>query len=222
MSAILRHSDFLPSSSERVLSPAARGLLDGLICGLKPGDVAITCDDTPLARELAETGATILAFASDPDAHDTLAANLARFPNAVPIAAMPVAAPAPAPKAPTLSAAQNRLRVARTQPRVEEAPAVRHICLRAVLTDLNARRTPSVLRDDLRAHRAPDRLSLLHLDLGARSWTGLTALQEAGLLGNVGCILVPPATSPVAQAARDRLAPEVAGRLGRRLRLDWV
>ena len=216
---------------QRLRRATARGLLDGILSQLRPGDVALDCGANvgEIAEPLARTGATVFAFEPDPLAFDALVRRLAPYPAAHAIHAAVGAAPGRAtlrrsarfdgdPLAATTSSTLE------TGKRDADASGANDVevdvlPLPALIAALAAGDVPPPLTG------RPGRLALLKLDVEGSELDLLPALHAAGLLDAIACTLVETHQRKFPDRRRDFLAMrrEIAAAYpARKVNLDWI
>ncbi len=213
---------------------AARGILDGVLSQLRPGDVALDCGANvgDITCPLAETGATIFAFEPDPVAFAALQTRTDTLPNVHAInAAVAVQAGtatlhrtrafADDPLASTVSStllSGKRDSDARGANDID----VPVLSLPGLLRDLTAGRIPAALPATA---RKPWRVTLLKLDVEGEELNLLPALHDANLLEPIGCTLVETHQRKFPDRRRDFL--RMRRRIGAqyptsKVNLDWI
>lgn len=212
----------------------ARGVLDGILSQLRPGDLCLDCGANVglVAGPLAETGAEVLAFEPDPLAFAALTDRLAPFANAHPIAAaVGVHAGTETLRrstrfadTPLAATTGSTLLVGKRDADCEAANdvAVQVASLPDMLTTLHAGGWPAGLP---RPSQSPGRIALLKLDVEGAELTLLPALHGADLLAPIGCTLVETHQRKFPALRRDFLSMrrQIAGLYPpHRVNLDWI
>lgn len=175
----------------------AKGVLDGILGQLRPGDLCLDCGANvgAVAGPLAATGAEVLAFEPDPLAFAALSDRLAAFPNAHPIPAAVGVTDGTATLHRAKRFADSPLAATvgstvvpgkRDSDGSHDIP-VRVLSLPDILTAIQEGRWPDDLPMPTRAHT---RIALLKLDVEGAELALLPALHDADLLAPVACTLV--------------------------------
>ncbi|WP_299816082.1 FkbM family methyltransferase [uncultured Jannaschia sp.] len=216
---------------QRLRRATARGLLDGILSQLRPGDVALDCGANvgDVAEPLAETGATVFAFEPDPLAFDTLARRLAPYPAAHAVHAAVGVTRARATLRRSSRFAGDALAATTSStllPGKRDADTegahdveVDVLSLPELIAALAAGSVPPPLKG------APGRLALLKLDVEGSELDLLPTLHAAGLLNKIACTLVETHQRKFPDRRRDVLAMrrEIAAAYpARKVNLDWI
>ncbi|MEM8849749.1 MAG: FkbM family methyltransferase [Pseudomonadota bacterium] len=215
----------------------ARGVLDGILSQLRPGDVALDCGANvgEISVPIAQTGATLYSFEPDPVAFARLAERLAPFPNAHPIAAAvsdkvgtaTLRRTARVPDDPLGATVSSTLMDGNGDADVAggndlDVPV---IDLTDVLRDMIAGRVPRAMPPRPGIRRRPGRVALLKMDIQGEELNLLPALHDADLLTHIGCTLVETHQRKFRDLRRDflQMRRDIGGLYSaRKVNLDWV
>ncbi|MEM9795292.1 MAG: hypothetical protein AAF919_02315 [Pseudomonadota bacterium] len=201
----------------------ARGMLDGMLSQLRPGDICLDCGAGAgdLTLDLAETGATVFAIESDPANFDILTGKTKAFVNVHRVKARILPAPNADGDRPVVALA-GAGPAARPQRPMAKRALIRDpdmVDLLTVTRDLIAGRVPVSLPESAGMWR-PGRLALMRLNLGGEVLRLVPALHAAGHLAPVGCTLIhaPRGAAAAYDTMREAMAP---GYARRKVIFDW-